>query len=82
MITIKIVGEKRDLSSENSGFAARIIELQTHVFETLFEGLHCDNLAHKDFENIIIVNTNEAPIFKIQQVCCRDFEMKIIKAVM
>ena len=81
MITIKILDEGKQSSSQVPGFAARMIELQTRVFETLFEDLHCDNSAHKHFENIITVNVKETPIFRIQQVCCTDFEMKIKKAV-
>jgi hypothetical protein len=59
-----------------------ILNLQRRLFNYLFEGLVCDNQAHKDFSNVIIATLTEQPSFKVEKICCRDFELKIRNSIM
>jgi hypothetical protein len=82
MIIITVHKEGREKNPFGDRFKGQIMDMERRVYETLFEGLECDNEDHKDFDNIIQADFKEQPAFKIEKICCRDFEMKIRKAVM
>jgi hypothetical protein len=85
MITVNIKNSQDKLSPffADGGFNERINKVQRRVFDSLFEDLHCNNPEHKEFENVITASLSEqGPYFKIEKVCCSEFEMRIKNAVM
>jgi hypothetical protein len=82
IVNIKQPEDKRSPFYADGGFNERINNVQRRVFDSLFEDLHCNNPEHKEFENVITASLSEQPYFKIEKVCCSDFEARIKNAVM
>jgi hypothetical protein len=82
MIIITVRNEAREKNPFGERFKGKIMDMEKRVYESLFEGLECDNEAHRDFDNVILANFKEQPPFRIEKICCKAFELKIRKAVM
>ena len=82
MISITVHKATREKNPFGDRFKGQVMDMERRVYETLFEGLECDNQDHHGFENVIEANFMEQPPFRIEKICCKDFEMKIRKAVM
>lgn len=82
MIIISVRNKTQEKNPFGERFKGQIMDMEKRVYESLFEGLECDNEDHRDFDNIIQANFTEQPPFRIEKICCKDFELKIRKAVM
>jgi hypothetical protein len=82
MIIITVHKQAREKNPFGERFKGKIMDMERRVYENLFEGLECDNQAHRDFDNVIEADFEQQPPFKIEKICCEEFALKIRKSVM